>query len=101
VNARPNFVSFQSALERIHGGVHIAVGGDNPQTAGQMAGENSPADPLFWLHHANIDRLWAEWQKANPGKNPAILNETLRPSQIVTGKVKKYLKISTLGYSYA
>jgi len=101
VNARTNFVSFQSALEAIHGGVHIAVGGDNPLTAGQMAGPSSPADPLFWLHHANIDRLWAAWQQANAGKNPANLNETLRPSPIVSGKVKKYLKISTLGYSYA
>lgn len=23
---------------------------------------SSPYDPVFWLHHANIDRLWAEWQ---------------------------------------
>jgi tyrosinase len=21
----------------------------------------SPRDPIFWLHHCNIDRLWAEW----------------------------------------
>ena len=19
-------------------------------------------DPVFWVHHANIDRNWAEWQ---------------------------------------
>lgn len=37
-----------------HNGVHNAVGG-------QMATMLSPLDPLFWLHHANIDRLWALW----------------------------------------
>lgn len=24
---------------------------------------SSPYDPVFWLHHANADRLWAEWQE--------------------------------------
>lgn len=23
---------------------------------------SSPYDPIFWLNHANVDRLWAEWQ---------------------------------------
>ncbi|MBH8561559.1 tyrosinase family protein [Nostoc sp. CENA67] len=23
---------------------------------------SSPNDPVFWIHHANVDRLWAEWQ---------------------------------------
>ena len=22
----------------------------------------SPNDPIFFLHHANIDRIWAAWQ---------------------------------------
>ena len=22
----------------------------------------SPYDPIFWINHANVDRLWAEWQ---------------------------------------
>lgn len=25
----------------------------------------SPADPIFYLHHANLDRVWWSWQKLN------------------------------------
>jgi tyrosinase len=28
----------------------------------------SPNDPVFFLHHANVDRRWAEWQTRHPGK---------------------------------
>jgi tyrosinase len=100
VNARTTFSAFQLELERLHGGVHVAVGGDNPATAGQMAGANSPADPLFWVHHANIDRIWAAWQSTHPGQNPTNPNEVLKPSPIVQGKVSAYLNITALGYSY-
>src|SRR3546814_982204 len=27
-------------------------------------------DPLFWVHHANVDRMWASWNR-NGGINPA------------------------------
>ena len=23
----------------------------------------SARDPIFWLHHANVDRLWSAWMK--------------------------------------
>ena len=32
-----------------------------------MAGARSPDDPIFYLHHGNVDRLWAIWQLNNPG----------------------------------
>ncbi len=48
--------SFRMRLEnRPHGGVHIWVGG-------HMLTNTSPNDPLFFLHHSNIDRIWVEWQ---------------------------------------
>ena len=31
----------------------------------------SPADPLFWMHHSNVDRYYALWQE----KNPSIRND--------------------------
>jgi tyrosinase len=38
-----------------HNAVHVFVEGlmESPDTAAQ--------DPIFWLHHANIDRLWSQW----------------------------------------
>jgi tyrosinase len=26
---------------------------------------NSVNDPIFWLVHANVDRLWWQWQQTN------------------------------------
>ena len=52
---------------RMHNRVHVAIGGD-------MAFMTSPNDPVFFLHHCNIDRLWSRWQdawlEANPGMVP-------------------------------
>lgn len=44
-----------------HGIVHAAIGG----VGGDMTQMHSPNDPIFWLHHANMDRMWAKWQEAN------------------------------------
>jgi hypothetical protein len=33
---------------------------------GQMLNRASPMDPVFWLHHCNIDRLWGLWMRGRP-----------------------------------
>jgi tyrosinase len=38
-----------------HNRVHNWVGGS-------MLTEASPNDPVFWLVHANLDRIWADWE---------------------------------------
>lgn len=38
-----------------HGQTHMMVGG-------HMGNMISPSDPLFWEHHAFVDKLWAVWQ---------------------------------------
>jgi len=49
-----------------HGSAHTSFGGliRNPATA--------PRDPLFFLLHCNVDRLWAKWQKKNKRFDPAV-----------------------------
>ncbi|KAI0384323.1 tyrosinase [Hypomontagnella monticulosa] len=52
-------------LEFIHNNVHYWVGGEG----GHMSQiPVATFDPTFWLHHCNIDRLYALWQTLNPGK---------------------------------
>lgn len=57
-----------------HNVVHSALGGlmGDPDTAAQ--------DPIFWLHHANIDRLWNQWIEQGGGRadptDAAWLNTT-------------------------
>jgi tyrosinase len=62
-----------------HNGVHGLVGGMIPnadpndaQSYGLMSMPDTAAlDPIFWLHHANIDRLWEVWLKRSTSdKNP-------------------------------
>jgi tyrosinase len=40
----------------------LGIGGELGQLADIYA---SPGDPLFYLHHAQVDRLWWKWQKLN------------------------------------
>ena len=89
-----HFGSRTGQLEQLpHNFVHSDLGGimGDPITAG--------LDPIFWLHHANIDRLWDVWIKslggrANPTKSAWLSKSfafhsatgaavTLKPSAVV------------------
>jgi tyrosinase len=61
-----DFGSFTNQLEGYHNAVHVWVGG----TMGFIP--TAPCDPIFYMHHANIDRIWSQWQASNPGKNPNL-----------------------------
>jgi hypothetical protein len=104
------FTPFQYALETgPHDAVHKAVGGfGSPGSPpGDMNTHGSPRDPIFYLHHANVDRSWYEWQKGQKGKehpaqNPPNMDDVLEPNLLmkkvhVSGVVDR----SALPYSYA
>ncbi|MGH3548722.1 MAG: tyrosinase family protein [Pseudonocardiaceae bacterium] len=62
-----DFTTFESDLEiNLHNTVHVWVGGPMQDLG------TAPADPLFWLHHANVDRIWESWRGHNPGLNPTL-----------------------------
>jgi len=48
---------------QMHNRVHLWVGGavGDGDTCGTIVLNSSPNDPVFWLHHANVDRLWSKW----------------------------------------
>jgi hypothetical protein len=55
------YSQFRSTLEvQIHNPPHRWV-------EGKMSSLDSPADPVFYLHHCWIDLLWAQWQLLHPG----------------------------------
>jgi hypothetical protein len=59
-----HFNSPHGLLERQpHDVIHVRIGGymSNPNTAA--------LDPIFWIHHANIDRLWEKWVQSNSGRS--------------------------------
>jgi tyrosinase len=62
---------FCSNLDRnLHGNVHVNVGAQPPSSdLGMTFVPTAANDPIFWLHHCNIDRIWASWNKAG-GANP-------------------------------
>ena len=44
----------------LHNRVHVFVGGD-------MSPSTSPNDPVFYLNHCNVDRVWERWMQPPPG----------------------------------
>jgi tyrosinase len=65
------FIFSEETIEHPHGAVHVRVGTD------MLSVKAAAYDPIFWLHHANVDRLWTIWcnssgpdkaKHANPDK---------------------------------
>jgi tyrosinase len=54
-----NYLEGWEGPARIHNAVHVWIGGD-------MADSTSPNDPVFFLHHCNVDRIWHAWRIRYP-----------------------------------
>lgn len=93
------------SLEAIHNSYHWGIGG----TRGTMTDPGLAAfDPVFWLHHCQIDRLMAIWQAAHPDawfagtKGTRIAEDGLIPFTKARKDVTSNLvqKVTDLGYTY-
>ena len=88
-----------------HDHVHTTINGDMMQLI-------SPRDPIFWLHHCNIDRIWDHWNslgRANTSDNLwrtfAFNGQFFNPSgangtTAYNTTVAAVLDILSLGYRY-
>ncbi|MEC4817015.1 MAG: tyrosinase family protein [Scytonema sp. PMC 1069.18] len=93
------YSDYSIALENPHNGLHGWVGG----TMGQVP--YAAFDPIFWAHHCNVDRLFAEWQTAHPNIIPTnefyngrlIWTTPLTPFDVTTEEI---WNIQQLGYDY-
>jgi tyrosinase len=79
---------------------------------GSMVPMTSPNDPVFFLHHCFVDKVWSDWQalqiQVNPSAAPHYcpekegppghnLDDELKPWRVT---IRQMLDIATLGYSY-
>lgn len=99
-----------------HGFVHVFVSDDfGPDDlpippVGLMGNFGTAAlDPIFWLHHSNIDRLWQVWLDAdpshtNPSGDTAWMDTTFTfpapGGATVTWAIGDVLDTTALGYQY-
>jgi tyrosinase len=60
-----------------HGSVHVSIGGwmGSVPTAAQ--------DPIFYLHHANIDRLWNAWLKQGGGRTDPLTDNAWKTTKFL------------------
>jgi tyrosinase len=92
--------AYEPSLESApHNPVHDIIGG-------AMTTMRSPADPIFWLHHANIDRLWVAWVAAGGGRtmpvpSNAYWSGSFRYSNaLAMNRLLTYNNRSSLNYYY-
>lgn len=106
--SRPNYdgrTGFNSTLDgNPHGQVHVQVG----DSTNMGSVPNAANDPVFWVHHSNVDRCWSSWNAAG-GENPdddAFNNMQFQfydveTQQLVTATTKDFKSTAPLGYEYS
>jgi tyrosinase len=110
-----------STLEGMpHNLVHNCIGGVGPLDPGpygNMTNFLSPVDPIFFLHHANMDRLWDVWTRKQKNLKLPYLPEKQdlktfsdepflffvdgKGNYLTDGKAGDYLSTDVFEYDYA
>jgi len=101
-----------------HNKVHLAIGGSTATVGGGFRvgfmGDVPTAarDPIFWLHHCHIDRLWESWLAAGGGRANPNESEWLdyvftfydvgddKKPKLVRVATRDLLNTRDLGYEY-
>src|SRR4029077_11740171 len=106
-NTNPSWVLKRTGMQGVlegtaHNNVHTNIGGWMPSAS-------SPRDPIFFMHHCNIDRIWAVWNSLPGNENspdPLWRNMTFTNNFLNTDgsswspKVTDLFDPMSLGYTY-
>ena len=112
--------SFSTLEGQPHNTIHNYIGGAGPLNYGpfgNMTNNLSPVDPIFFLHHSNMDRLWDVWTRKQQRlglpylpKDPAKLQQFLaepflffvdgRGQYVTNGKAADYVSTARFDYDY-
>jgi tyrosinase len=106
IKGLPSMDLFRPALEgQPHNNAHVVAGATKSGKTGHIGDGLSPLDPIFWLHHCMVDRVWAEWQKSPGHTTPDP--KTTYPGQFFDGDGKpvtatsaEAMDTANLGYTY-
>ena len=92
-----SYREFEQRCWRLHDNIHVWVGGT------MELQEWAAYDPIFWAHHAMVDRLWRIWQHNNPSAfpDPSVLEQSMTFATAPSMKVSEVLDVVQLGYDYA
>jgi tyrosinase len=117
-NSMPASGSFSIIEGFPHNLIHNYIGGYGYLNApwGNMTNNLSPVDPLVFLHHSNMDRLWDVWTRKQKARGwaylPADADLTTFSAEpflffadgdgkyITNGKAGDYLDTEAFGYDY-
>ncbi len=72
-----NFLTTNSMIQYPHGSVHGEVGGL------MCCVPTAALDPIFYLHHANVDRQWNLWLAQGGGRSDPLLDVTWKNRQYI------------------
>ncbi|MCJ1284989.1 hypothetical protein MMC26_004326 [Xylographa opegraphella] len=113
------------SLEALHNNYHVYIGGftgprgpKGKKTGHMTCVPVAAFDPVFWIHHCQIDRIFAIWQAVNDGhwfeelrvKHRHLVDDGLLPFRkypLVVDKTKRFWtsnlarKTEDFGYTYA
>jgi tyrosinase len=111
--------SFSVLEGQPHNLVHNCIGGVGPLDPGpygNMTNFLSPVDPIFFLHHANMDRLWDVWTRKQMSLNqpylptgddlktisdePFLFFVDAKSNYVLDGKAGDYLATGRFDYDY-
>ncbi|KAA0585201.1 tyrosinase family protein (plasmid) [Azospirillum oryzae] len=120
-NVMPGGNTQFSVLEgQPHNLVHNCIGGVGPWDPGpygNMTNFLSPVDPVFFLHHANMDRLWDVWTRKQQrlglpilptdkeelsqlSREPFLFFVRADGSYVLDGRAGDYLSTERFQYEY-